>query len=98
MSEARPDAIGGGVCQVSMTVFNAAFERKEYVEPYVIELAEPGRDVVVDPAHDSPFTAVDKKGHLTDIPSARGAMRCSRRLPTRSGFLRSACRRDRARW
>jgi len=29
-----------------------------------------GADVVVDPAHDSPFTAVEKKSHLTDLPSA----------------------------
>jgi threonine dehydrogenase-like Zn-dependent dehydrogenase len=29
-----------------------------------------GADVVVDPASDSPFTAVDRRGHLTDAPSA----------------------------
>ena len=29
-----------------------------------------GADVVVDPAHDSPFTAVHRRGHLSDIPSA----------------------------
>ena len=29
-----------------------------------------GADVVIDPAHDSPFTAVDRRGHLNDIPSA----------------------------
>jgi threonine dehydrogenase-like Zn-dependent dehydrogenase len=29
-----------------------------------------GADVVVDPARDSPFTAVNAKGHLNDIPSA----------------------------
>ncbi len=29
-----------------------------------------GADVVVDPGHDSPFTAVDRKGHLNDIPTA----------------------------
>ena len=44
-----------------------------------------GADVVVDPAHDSPFTAVDKKGHLTDIPSvlelAVGTVEKLERLP-----------------
>jgi len=29
-----------------------------------------GADVVIDPAQDSPFTAVSRKGHLDDIPSA----------------------------
>lgn len=29
-----------------------------------------GADVVIDPGHDSPFTAVARRGHLTDIPSA----------------------------
>lgn len=29
-----------------------------------------GADVVIDPAERSPFTAVEKKGHLTDMPSA----------------------------
>jgi threonine dehydrogenase-like Zn-dependent dehydrogenase len=29
-----------------------------------------GADVVIDPAQDSPFTAVSRKGHLEDIPSA----------------------------
>lgn len=29
-----------------------------------------GADVVVDPAHEFPFTAVEGRGHLTDIPSA----------------------------
>jgi threonine dehydrogenase-like Zn-dependent dehydrogenase len=29
-----------------------------------------GADVVIDPAAASPFTAADRKGHLTDIPSA----------------------------
>ena len=29
-----------------------------------------GADVVIDPAHASPFTAADAKGHLNDIPSA----------------------------
>jgi threonine dehydrogenase-like Zn-dependent dehydrogenase len=29
-----------------------------------------GADVVIDPAQDSPFTAVDRPGHLTDGPSA----------------------------
>lgn len=29
-----------------------------------------GADVVVDPGHQSPFTAVGGRGHLTDIPSA----------------------------
>jgi len=29
-----------------------------------------GADVVVDPAHDPPFTAVERRGHLTDMPSA----------------------------
>ena len=29
-----------------------------------------GADVVIDPAHDSPFTAVERRGQLTDIPSA----------------------------
>lgn len=29
-----------------------------------------GADVVVDPRQDSPFTAVDRRGHLNDIPSA----------------------------
>jgi threonine dehydrogenase-like Zn-dependent dehydrogenase len=29
-----------------------------------------GADVVLDPAHESPFTAVEGRGHLTDIPSA----------------------------
>jgi threonine dehydrogenase-like Zn-dependent dehydrogenase len=29
-----------------------------------------GADVVVDPAHESPFTAVQGHGHLTDMPSA----------------------------
>jgi threonine dehydrogenase-like Zn-dependent dehydrogenase len=29
-----------------------------------------GADVVVDPAQDSPYTAVDRKGHLHDLPSA----------------------------
>ena len=29
-----------------------------------------GADVVLDPAQDSPFTAVEGRGHLTDIPSA----------------------------
>jgi threonine dehydrogenase-like Zn-dependent dehydrogenase len=29
-----------------------------------------GADVVLDPAHGSPFTAVEGRGHLTDIPSA----------------------------
>jgi threonine dehydrogenase-like Zn-dependent dehydrogenase len=29
-----------------------------------------GADVVVDPAHESPYTAVRGRGHLTDIPSA----------------------------
>ncbi len=29
-----------------------------------------GADLVIDPAHESPFTAADGRGHLTDIPSA----------------------------
>ena len=29
-----------------------------------------GADIVVDPAVDSPFTAVQRRGHLTDMPSA----------------------------
>jgi threonine dehydrogenase-like Zn-dependent dehydrogenase len=29
-----------------------------------------GADVVVDPGHESPFTAVERPGHLTDMPSA----------------------------
>lgn len=29
-----------------------------------------GADVVIDPAHEAPFTAVKGRGHLTDIPSA----------------------------
>jgi threonine dehydrogenase-like Zn-dependent dehydrogenase len=29
-----------------------------------------GADIVVDPASESPYTAVDKRGHLTDAPSA----------------------------
>jgi threonine dehydrogenase-like Zn-dependent dehydrogenase len=29
-----------------------------------------GADVVLDPAHESPFTAVEGRGHLTDLPSA----------------------------
>src|SRR5256885_5128902 len=29
-----------------------------------------GADVVVDPAQDSPFTAVKGKGHLKDVPAA----------------------------
>jgi threonine dehydrogenase-like Zn-dependent dehydrogenase len=29
-----------------------------------------GADVVLDPAHESPFTAVEGRGHLTDIPAA----------------------------
>jgi threonine dehydrogenase-like Zn-dependent dehydrogenase len=29
-----------------------------------------GADVVVDPAHELPFTAVDGRGHITDMPSA----------------------------
>jgi threonine dehydrogenase-like Zn-dependent dehydrogenase len=29
-----------------------------------------GADVVIDPAVSSPFTAVDRRGHLNDIPSA----------------------------
>ena len=29
-----------------------------------------GADVVVDPTHDSPYTAAPARGHLTDIPSA----------------------------
>jgi threonine dehydrogenase-like Zn-dependent dehydrogenase len=29
-----------------------------------------GADVVVDPAHASPYTAVERKGHLNDIPTA----------------------------
>jgi threonine dehydrogenase-like Zn-dependent dehydrogenase len=29
-----------------------------------------GADVVLDPAHESPFTAVERRGHVTDIPSA----------------------------
>jgi threonine dehydrogenase-like Zn-dependent dehydrogenase len=29
-----------------------------------------GADVVVDPAHSSPFTAVEGRGHLTDLPTA----------------------------
>jgi threonine dehydrogenase-like Zn-dependent dehydrogenase len=29
-----------------------------------------GADVVIDPAHSSPFTAVDRKGHLNDAPAA----------------------------
>jgi threonine dehydrogenase-like Zn-dependent dehydrogenase len=29
-----------------------------------------GADVVVDPGHESPFTAVKGRGHLTDLPSA----------------------------
>ncbi len=29
-----------------------------------------GADVVLDPAHDSPYTAVQRRGHVTDIPSA----------------------------
>jgi len=29
-----------------------------------------GADVVLDPAHNSPFTAVERRGHLTDISSA----------------------------
>jgi threonine dehydrogenase-like Zn-dependent dehydrogenase len=29
-----------------------------------------GADVVVDPAHTSPFTAVERRGHLTDTPAA----------------------------
>jgi threonine dehydrogenase-like Zn-dependent dehydrogenase len=28
-----------------------------------------GADVVIDPARDSPFTAVQRKGHLTDLPA-----------------------------
>jgi threonine dehydrogenase-like Zn-dependent dehydrogenase len=29
-----------------------------------------GADVVLDPAHESPLTAVERRGHLTDVPSA----------------------------
>jgi threonine dehydrogenase-like Zn-dependent dehydrogenase len=29
-----------------------------------------GADVVLDPAHESPLTAVERRGHLTDMPSA----------------------------
>ena len=29
-----------------------------------------GADVVVDPAHESPLTAVDRRGHVNDLPSA----------------------------
>ena len=29
-----------------------------------------GADIVVDPAHEAPFTAADRKGHLNDMPSA----------------------------
>ena len=29
-----------------------------------------GADVVIDPAHESPFTAVERRGHLTDMPAA----------------------------